>query len=121
MGLITKGMGAVLKHIKKPGKAFTRAGDKWFKTTKKLQRSKKKSERIRGAARIIVPMTVSATAGAIHGIKEGREDRRKRGVYGVERKPIGPKSIKNLPHDVKKEFTRVTSDIKEGITKLKKK
>ena len=60
MGLITKGMGVVLKHIKKPGKAITRAGDEWFKKTKKLQRSKKKSERIRGGARIIVPMTVAA-------------------------------------------------------------
>ena len=47
MGLITKGMGVVLKHIKKPGKAFTRAGDKWYKKTQKLQRSKKKSEKIR--------------------------------------------------------------------------
>ena len=40
MGLITKGMGVVLKHIKKPGKSFTRAGDKWFKKTKKLEASK---------------------------------------------------------------------------------
>ena len=31
MGLITKGMGAILKQVKKPGKAFTRAGDKWHK------------------------------------------------------------------------------------------
>ena len=46
MGLITKGMGVVLKHIKKPGKAFERAGDKWFKKTKKLQASKKKSEKL---------------------------------------------------------------------------
>ena len=41
MGLITKGMGVVLKHIKKPGKAFTRAGDKWYKKTQKLQTSPK--------------------------------------------------------------------------------
>ena len=70
MGLITKGMGVVLKHIKKPGKAFTRAGDKWYKKTRKLQTSKKKFDRIRGNARIIVPMTVAAGAGARMGIKD---------------------------------------------------
>jgi len=113
MGLITKGMGAVLKQIKKPGKAVTKAGDEWFKKTKKLQRSKKKSERIRGAARIIVPLTVSGTAGGIHGIKEGREDRRKRGVYGVGRKEIRPKSIKNLPHDVKEQFKMIKEKFKK--------
>ena len=58
-------------------------------------------------------MTVSGTAGAIHGIKEGREDRRKRGVYGVERKPIGPKSIKNLPHDVKEQFKMIKEKFKK--------
>ena len=113
MGLITKGMGIVLKHIKRPGKAFTKAGDEWFKKTKKLQRSKKKSERIRGAARIIVPMTVSGTAGGVMGIREGKEEARKRGVYGVERKPIGPKSIKNLPHDVKEQFKTIKEKFKK--------
>ena len=64
MGLITKGMGAVLKHIKKPAKAFTRAGDKWHTKTKKLQASKKKLDRIRGKSRIIAPMgTMDAMSG----------------------------------------------------------
>ena len=110
MGLITKGMGAVLKHIKKPGKAFERAGDKWYKKTKKLQASKKKSERIRGNLRIIAPMAVSGTAGAVSGIKSGVEEVRKRGVYGVERKDVGPKSlykdIKAAGKKIKKKFTK---------------
>ena len=107
MGLITKGMGIVLKHIKKPGKAFTRAGDKWYKKTKKLQRSKKKSERIRGTARIVVPMTVAAGLGTKMGMEDARENIRKRGVYGVERKDVGPKSI--------------YKDIKKVIKKIKEK
>ena len=113
MGLITKGMGVVLKHIKKPGKAFTRAGDKWYKKTKKLQASPKKIERIRGGARIIVPMAGAATTGAELGVKDAKEDIRKRGVYGVERKPIGPKSIKNLPHDVKEQFKTIKEKFKK--------
>ena len=63
MGIITKGMGAVLKHIKKSGRSITKAGDKWHAKTTKLQRSKKKIEKIKGAARIIVPMTGAAVAG----------------------------------------------------------
>ena len=110
MGLITKGMGAVLKHIKKPGKAFERAGDKWFKKTKKLQASKKKSERIRGNLRVIAPMTVAAGAGAVLGVKDAKETIRKRGVYGVERKDVGPKSliqdIKGAGKKIKKKFTK---------------
>ena len=110
MGLITKGMGAVLKHIKKPGKAFTRAGDKWYKKTKKLQASKKKSERIRGNTRIIAPMVVAGYAGARMGIKDAEEAKRKRGVYGVERKDVGPKSlikdIKAAGKKIKKKFTK---------------
>ena len=117
MGIITKGMGAVLKHIKKSGrviqdevllgglKKFGGAGDKWFKTTKKLQRSKKKSERIRGSMRIIAPMTVAGTVGAISGAREGTKERRKRGVYGVERKRIRAKS---LYKDIKKVIKKVT-------------
>ena len=107
MTLITAGMGAVLKHIKKAGKAVTKAGDKWHAKTQKLQRSKKKIEKIRGAARIIVPMTVAAGAGAVLGIKDAEEDIRKRGVYGVERKDVGPKSI--------------YKDIKKAIKKVKEK
>ena len=37
VGIAIKGFG---KALKKPGKAFERAGDKWFKKTKKLQASK---------------------------------------------------------------------------------
>ena len=110
MGLITKGMGVVLKHIKKPGKAFTRAGDKWYKKTKKLQASKKKSEKIRGNLRVIAPMTVAAGAGAVLGVKDAQEEIRKRGVYGVERKDVGPKSliqdIKGAAKKIKKKFTK---------------
>ena len=110
MGLITKGMGVVLKHIKKPGKAFERAGDKWFKKTKKLQASKKKSERIRGNLRIVAPMAVAGTTGAVLGAKDAQEAIRKRGVYGVERKDVGPKSliqdIKGAGKKIKKKFTK---------------
>ena len=110
MGLITKGMGVVLKHIKKPGKAFEKAGDKWFKKTKKLQASKKKSERIRGNLRIVAPMAVGATAGAVMGVKDAQEEIRRRGVYGVGRKDVGPKSltedIKAAGKKIKKKFTR---------------
>ena len=110
MGLITKGMGVVLKHIKKPGKAFEKAGDKWYKKTKKLQASKKKSEKIRGNLRVIAPMTVAAGAGAVLGVKDAQEEIRKRGVYGVGRKDVGPKSliqdIKGAGKKIKKKFTK---------------
>ena len=46
MGLITKGMGVVLKHIKKPGKAFERAGDKWFKKLKNFRLPKRKVKKL---------------------------------------------------------------------------
>ena len=111
MGLITKGMGAVLKHIKRPGKAFTRAGDKWYKKTKKLQASKKKSERIRGNLRIIAPMTVAGVAGARMGIKDALEERRKRTHAAGQVAP--PRSLKKLPSDIKKQF----KTIKEKFTK----
>ena len=110
MGLITKGMGVVLKHIKKPGKAFERAGDKWYKKTKKLQASPKKIERIRGTLRVIAPMAVAGVAGARMGIKDAQEEIRKRGVYGVQRKDVGPKSliqdIKGAGKKIKKQFTK---------------
>jgi len=110
MGLITKGMGAILKQAKRPGKAITRAGDKWYKKTKKLQRSKKKIERIRGGARIIVPMTGAGIVGAKMGITDAQEEKRRRGVYGVGRKPIGPKSlikdIKAAGKKIKKKFRK---------------
>ena len=104
MTLITAGMGVVLKHIKKSGKAVTKAGDKWHAKTIKLQRSKKTSEKIRGAARIIVPMTGAATAGAALGVHDAKKEIRKRGVYGVERKDVGPKSIYK---DIKKVIKRI--------------
>ena len=108
MGLITKGMGVVLKHIKKPGKAFTRAGDKWYKKTKKLQTSKKKSERIRGNLRVIAPMTVSTAAGAYSGAKSGMEEVRKRTHAAGQIAP--PRSltadIKAAGKKIKKKFTK---------------
>ena len=104
MGIITKGMGAVLKHIKKSGRSITKAGDKWHAKTQKLQRSKKKSEKIKGVARIAVPMTGAAVAGGALGVKDAREEIRKRGVYGVERKDVGPKSIYK---DIKKVIKRI--------------
>ena len=103
MGLITKGMGVVLKHIKKPGKAFERAGDKWFKKTKKLQRSKKKSERIRGNLRVIAPMTVAGTAGAYSGARSGMEEVRKRTHAAGQ---VAPQ--KSLLKDIKKVIKKVT-------------
>ena len=104
MGLITKGMGAVLKHIKKSGRSITKAGDKWHAKTTKLQRSKKKIEKIRGAARIGVPMTVAVGAGAALGVHDAKKEIQKRGVYGVERKDVGPKSIYK---DIKKVIKKV--------------
>ena len=108
MGLITKGMGAVLKHIKKPGKAFEKAGDKWFKKTKKLQASKKKSEKIRGNLRVIAPMTVAAGVGAVSGARSGMEEVRKRthaaGQIAPHRSLI--KDIKAVGKKIKKKFTK---------------
>ena len=105
MGLITKGMGIVLKHIKKPGKAFEKAGDKWFKKTKKLQASKKKSERIRGNLRIVAPMSVAAGVGAVSGAKSGMEEVRKRTHAAGQIAPA----------------RSITKDIKKVIKKIRKK
>ena len=107
MGLITKGMGVVLKHVKKPGKAFTRAGDKWYKKTKKLQASKKRSERIRGEMRIIAPMTVAAGVGAVSGVKSGLEIRRKETQAAGQYQPRSiiedtKTAIKKVKHKLKK-------------------
>jgi hypothetical protein len=103
MTLITAGMGVVLKHIKKSGKAITKAGDKWHAKTMKLQHSKKTSEKIKGAARIGVPMTVAVGAGAALGVHDAKKEIRKRGVYGVGRKDVGPKSIyKDIKKVIKK-------------------
>ena len=108
VGIAIKGFG---KALKKPGKAFTKAGDKWYKKTKKLQASKKKSERIRGNVRVIAPMTVAAGAGARMGIKDALEERRKRTHAAGQVAP--PKSLKKLPGDIKKQF----KTIKEKFTK----
>ena len=105
MGLITKGMGAVLKHIKKPGKAFEKAGDKWFKKTKKLQASKKKSERIRGNLRIIAPMTAAGTAGGYMGATDAMKEIRKRTHAAGQIAPA----------------RSITKDIKKVIKKIRKK
>ena len=102
MGIITKGMGVVLKHIKKPGKAFAKAGDKWHAKTMKLQRSKKKSEKIRGAARIIVPMVGAAVAGGALGVKDAREEVRKRTHAAGQ---VGPP--RSLLKDIKKVIKKV--------------
>ena len=96
-------MGVVLKHIKKPGKAFERAGDKWFKKTKKLQASKKKSEKIRGNLRVIAPMTVAGTAGAYSGARSGMEEVRKRTHAAGQ---VAPQ--KSLLKDIKKVIKKVT-------------
>ena len=107
VGAAIKGFG---KALKKPGKAFERAGDKWYKKTKKLQSSKKKSERVRGNLRVVAPMAVAGYAGARMGIKDAQEEIRKRGVYGVGRKDVGPKSliqdIKGAGKKIKKKFTK---------------
>ena len=102
VGIAIKGFG---KALKKPGKAFERAGDKWFKKTKKLQASKKKSERIRGNLRVIAPMTVAAGVGAVSGAKSGMEEVKKRTHAAGQIAP--PASI--------------IKDIKKVIKKIKKK
>ena len=108
MVLITKGMGVVLKHIKKPGKAFTRAGDKWYKKTKKLQTSKKKFDRIRGNTRIIAPMAGAATTGAVLGATDAQHEIKKRtqaaGQIAPPRSLI--KDIKAAGKKIKKKFTK---------------
>jgi len=105
VGIAIKGFG---KALKKPGKAFERAGDKWFKKTKKLQASKKKSERIRGNLRIVAPMSVAAGAGAVSGAKSGMEEVRKRthaaGQIAPHRSLI--KDIKAAGKKIKKKFTK---------------
>jgi len=103
MGLITKGMGIVLKHIKKPGQVITKAGDKWMAKTKKLQASKKKIERIRGNLRIVAPMTVAGTAGAVMGVKDAEEEKKRLTHAAGQRPP--PKS---LYKDIKKVIKKVT-------------
>ena len=108
VGIAIKGFG---KALKKPGKAFTRAGDKWYKKTKKLQASKKKSERIRGTLRIVAPMAVAAGAGARMGIKDALEERRQRTHAAGQVPP--PRSLKELPGDIKKQFKTVKEKFKK--------
>jgi len=100
-------MGAILKQAKRPGKAFTRAGDKWYKKTQKLQRSKKKSERIRGNLRIIAPMGVASVAGARMGIKDAEEEKRKRTHAAGQ---IGP--ARSLSKDIKSGIKKVIKKVK---------
>ena len=108
VGIAIKGFG---KALKKPGKAFERAGDKWFKKTKKLQASKKKSERIRGNLRIVAPMSVAAGAGARMGIKDALEERRGRTHAAGQVAP--PRSLKKLPGDIKKQFKTIKEKFKK--------
>ena len=108
MGLITKGMGVVLKHIKKPGKAFTRAGDKWYKKTKKLQRSKKKIERVRGNLRVIAPMAGAGTFGAVLGAKDAKEEIKKRTHAAGQIAPA-----RSLYKDIKSGIKKVKEKIKK--------
>ena len=105
VGIAIKGFG---KALKKPGKAFERAGDKWFKKTKKLQRSKKKSERIRGNLRVIAPMTVAAGAGARMGIKDAEHEIKKRTHAAGQIAPARSlyKDIKSGIKKVKEKFTK---------------
>jgi predicted small secreted protein len=105
VGIAIKGFG---KALKKPGKAFERAGDKWYKKTKKLQTSKKKSERIRGNLRVIAPMTVAAGVGAYSGAKSGMEEVRKRTHAAGQVAPA-----RSLIKDIK----AAGKKIKEKITK----
>ena len=72
---------------------------------KKLQSSKKKSERVRGNLRIIAPMTVSAGAGSVSGVKSVVEEVRKRTHAAGQIAPA----------------RSITKDIKSGIKKIKKK
>ena len=74
IGIAKKGLGIVLKQLKKPGKALERTGDKWYKKTRKLQTSKKKSEKIRGSLRVVAPMAVAGTAGVVLGVKDAKEE-----------------------------------------------
>ena len=105
IGIAKKGLGIVLKELKKPGKAFTRAGDKWYAKTQKLQRSKKKSERVRGNLRIIAPMAVSGTAGAVLGAKDATHEIKKRTHAAGQIAPA----------------RSLSKDIKSGIKKVKEK
>jgi len=111
MGLITKGMGVVLQHVKRPGKAFTRAGDKWYKKTKKLQHSKKKIERIKGNLRVTAPMAVAGVAGARMGIKDAKKERRRRTHAAGQVAPT--RSLKELPGDIKKQFKTIKEKFKK--------
>ena len=108
VGIAIKGFG---KALKKPGKAFEKAGDKWFKKTKKLQASKKKSERIRGNLRIVAPMSVAAGAGAVLGAKDAQEEIRKRTHAAGQVAPA--RSLKKLPGDIKKQFKTIKEKFKK--------
>ena len=105
VGIAIKGFG---KALKKPGHAFTRAGDKWYKKTKKLQASKKKSERIRGNARIIAPMAGAATIGAYTGAKDAMHEIKKRTHAAGQIAPARSltEDIKAAGKKIKKKFTK---------------
>ena len=75
-----------------------------IRRTQKLQRSKKKFERIRGHSRIIAPMAGAATAGAVLGVKDAKQEIKKTHAAGQ----IAPASS-------------LYKDIKSGIKKVKEK
>ena len=105
VGIAIKGFG---KALKKPGKAFTRAGDKWYKKTQKLQTSPKKIERIRGNLRIIAPMAVGAVAGAKMGITDAKHEIKKRTHVAGQIAPA-----KSLYKDIKSGIKKVKEKIKK--------
>ena len=113
VGIAIKGFG---KALKKPGHAFTRAGDKWYKKTQKLQRSKKKFERIRGNMRIIAPMAVSGTVGLKMGVRDAKEEIKKRTHAAGQIAPL-----RSLSQDLKSGMKNIKSDIKKIKKKFKKK
>ena len=59
------------------------------------------------AAVAVAAVAVAAGAGVALGVHDAKKEIRKRGVYGVERKDVGPKSL--------------LQSIKSGIKQIKKK
>ena len=102
VGIAIKGFG---KALKKPAKAFGKAGDKWYAKTKQLQASPKKLDRIRGKSRIIVPMAGAAATGAVMGAKEAKKEIKQRTHAAGQIAPAAS----------------LTGTLKKGIEKVKKK
>ena len=105
VGIAIKGFG---KALKKPGKAFEKAGDKWYKKTKKLQSSKKKSERVRGTLRVIAPMGVAGGVGAKMGIQDAKHEIKQRTHAAGQIAPA-----RSLYKDIKSGIKKVKEKIKK--------